>query len=205
MTSDIITVLDKLRKVTGIELSSIPLDDTKTLDILCSGNIQGVPELEKETIRNIIVETQPTTFDELVKIVGLVKVQDVWENNVQDLIKEEKAKLKDVIACRDDIMNYLISLEIDDKTAFDIMEFVRKGKASKERWILKWEEYKKIMKNYNVPEWYINSCEKIKYMFPKAHAVSCLINYFRLTWFKVYYPNEFQTISNIVFKEDNNL
>lgn len=185
--SNIPVILYRLKELTGIDPTSIPLDDEETLNMICSADTSGIPEFEKEFARNIILETHPTTFEDLIKIIGLVKGTDTWENNAKDLIKKGTATLKEIIACRDDIMNYLILIGIDDKTAFDIMEFVRKGRASKDRWLDKWTEYKEIMKKYNVPTWYIKSCEKIIYLFPKAHCVSDMINDFRIAWYKVHY------------------
>lgn len=164
--------------------------------MICSADTSGIPEFETELARNIILETHPTTFDDLVKISGLSHGTDTWENNVQDLIKNGTAMLKEVIGCRDDIFNYLISLGIDDETAFRIMEFVRKGKSRKENWQYEWNEFVKIMQEHNVPKWYIKSCEKIRYMFPKAHAVGYVINSFRIGWYKAHYRKEFNEVIN---------
>ena len=189
------SILYKLKELTGIYPTSIPLDDKQTLKMMCSADTTGIPEFETEHARNIILESHPTTFEDLVKIYGLLKGTDVWENNAQDLIKSGTATLSEVITTRDDIMNYLISIGIDDETAFRIMEFVRKGKARRKSCEV-WEKYKYIMKNHNILEWYIKSCEKISYLFPRAHAVGYVINYYRMAWYKVHYPNEFyQAIS----------
>ena len=185
------SILYRLKELTGIAPTSIPLDDEETLNMICSADTLGIPEFESEFVRNIILETHPTTFDDLVKISGLSHGSDVWENNAQDLIKSETATLSEVISCRDDIMNYLVSVGIDDKTAFIIMEFVRRGKASKDKWVKEWYRFVKIMQEHNVPNWYIESCEKIKYLFPRAHAVGYVINSFRIGWYKAHYQNEF--------------
>ena len=163
--------------------------------MICSANTTGIPEFETEHARNIILETHPTTFDDLVKIYGLLHGTDTWENNAQDLIKSGTATLSKVITTRDDIMNYLISVGIDNEIAFEIMEYIRKGNARRKPCKV-WEKYKYIMKNHNIPEWYINSGEKISYLFPKAHSVGYVKNYYRMAWYKLHYPNKFyQAIS----------
>ena len=134
----------------------------------------------------MLVDTKPTTFDELIRISGLSHGTDVWLGNAQSLIEAGTVTLQDSICCRDDIMIYLIKQGLPPNPAFKIMETVRKGKALKDP--AKWEEYKTLMKERNVPEWYIKSCEKIKYMFPKAHAAAYVTNAFRIAWFKVHQP-----------------
>ena len=134
----------------------------------------------------MLVDTKPTTFDELIRISGLSHGTDVWLGNAQSLIEAGTVTLQDSIYCRDDIMIYLIKQGLPPNPAFKIMETVRKGKALKDP--AKWEEYKTLMKEHNVPEWYIKSCEKIKYMFPKAHAAAYVTNAFRIAWFKVHQP-----------------
>ena len=134
----------------------------------------------------MLVDTKPTTFDELIRISGLSRGTDVWLGNAQSLIEAGTVTLQDSICCRDDIMIYLIKQGLPPNPAFKIMETVRKGKALKDP--AKWEEYKTLMKEHNVPEWYIKSCEKIKYMFPKAHAAAYVTNAFRIAWFKVHQP-----------------
>ena len=134
----------------------------------------------------MLVDTRPTTFDELIRISGLSHGTDVWLGNAQTLIEEGKVTLTEAICCRDDIMIYLIKQGVPSDTAFKIMETVRKGKALKDP--EKWDEYKKIMKEHDVPDWYIKSCETIKYMFPKAHAAAYVTNAFRIAWFKVHQP-----------------
>lgn len=161
--------------------------------MLCAGNTQGIPELESEFIRNIILETNPTTFEDLIKVLGLANGTYTWEENAQDLIKNGIATLKEVIACRDDIFNYLIEKGNESEIAYNIMEYIRKGRARRKT-DETWKEYKKIMKNHNVPEWYIESCEKISYLISRAHIVGYLINYFRIAWYKVHYPKAFKEI-----------
>ena len=146
----------------------------------------GVPEFGTKFVRGMLVDTRPTTFDELIRISGLSHGTDVWLGNAQSLIEAGTVTLQDAICCRDDIMIYLIKQGLPPNPAFKIMETVRKGKALKDP--AKWAEYVLLMKEHNVPDWYIKSCEKIKYMFPKAHAAAYVTNAFRIAWFKVHEP-----------------
>lgn len=150
----------------------------------------AVPEFGTNFVRQMLVETLPKTFAQLVKISGLSHGTDVWNTNAQDLVagKTEFGTIdfKDVIGCRDDIMVYLLYMGLEPLTAFQIMEFVRKGKVSKDP--EKWAKYRKAMEEKNVPAWYIWSCERIKYMFPKAHATAYVLMALRIAWFKVYAP-----------------
>ena len=134
----------------------------------------------------MLEEIRPTKFADLIKISGLSHGTDVWNGNARDLIVDGICEFDKVIGCRDDIMIYLIKCGIDNGQAFKMSEFIRKGKTHKEP--DKWLEFKDIMKEHNVPDWYITSCEKIKYMFPKAHASAYVINGFRVAWFKLYHP-----------------
>ena len=142
--------------------------------------------LEQNLLDGMLVDTKPTTFDELIRISGLSHGTDVWLGNAQSLIEAGTVTLNEAICCRDDIMIYLIKQGLPPNPAFKIMETVRKGKALKDP--EKWAEYKELMKEHNVPDWYIKSCEKIKYMFPKAHAAAYVTNAFRIAWFKVHIP-----------------
>jgi len=192
------TSLRRLGDWTGVDVRSIPHDDPETLKIfsgLESLNIKeqdiqtkigslGIPEFGTEFVRQMLEITKPKVFSELVRISGLSHGTDVWLNNAADLIKSGTATLSTVISARDDIMNYLISKDMEPALAFKIMESVRKGKGL----IPEWE---KEMKDCQVPEWYIESCQKIKYMFPKAHAVAYCIMAFRIAYFKVHFPTAF--------------
>ena len=193
------TVIKMLEEETGINAREIPLDDARTMGIFSSlepleldpdalgttvGTL-GVPEFGTRFVRQMLEDTRPTTFSQLVRISGLSHGTDVWLNNAQDLIKNNIATLSEVIATRDDIMIYLIEKGINHKTAFSIMEDVRKGKGLK-------PEYEKLLsENNNIDSWFIESCKKIKYLFPKAHAVAYVVMAFRIAYFKVHYPEAF--------------
>lgn len=197
------TTLKILQDLTGIDIYTISLTDKKVLSLFSStealgiksGDIEsntgtnGIPEFGTAFVKQMLEDTKPTTFAELVRISGLSHGTDVWLNNAQEYVRNGVATLNEVITVRDDIMNHLIDMKLEYSTAFDIMEFVRKGQPSKNP--KKWEEYKKIMKEHNVKEWYIESCEKIKYMFPKGHAVAYVMMAVRIAYFKVYHPLEF--------------
>ncbi len=195
---DVPTIIKMLEDLTGVDPTKIPLDEPKTMnlftsteslgitkeDINCEVGTLGIPEFGTKFVRQMLIDTQPSTFSELVRISGLSHGTDVWINNAQTLVKENIAPLSKVISTREDIMLYLINAGMDKKKSFKIMENVRKGKGlSKED-----EEEMRIL---NVPEWYIESCNKIKYMFPKAHAAAYVMMSFRIAYFKVYYPEAF--------------
>ncbi len=192
------TVIRMLEDLTGVNARTIPIGEERTMGLFSSTeplNVRpedinsevgtfAVPEFGTKFVRQMLVDTRPTTFSELIRISGLSHGTDVWLNNAQDLVRSKVATLSEVICTRDDIMLYLIHCGLPPKTAFKIMEDVRKGKGLK-------EEYEQIMRENKVPEWYIESCKKIKYMFPKAHAAAYVMMAFRIAWFKVYYPEAF--------------
>lgn len=192
-----------LEDLTGLNAMEIPLDDKKTMSLFSSTEALGlkpnqinsevgtfgVPEFGTSFVRGMLVETKPTTFMELLVISGLSHGTDVWLNNAQDLIKAKKASLSEVIGLRDDIMVFLIQHGLDPSMAFKIMEFVRKGRAAKEGMPPEYEEA--IKAQPTIPDWYLDSCKKIKYMFPKAHAAAYVMMAFRIAYFKVNYPVEF--------------
>lgn len=199
------TTLKNLEDITGISPYTIPLNDKKVLSLFTSTNVlgvspeqiltqlgtNGIPEFGTSFVKEMLKDTKPTTFTELVRISGLSHGTDVWLNNAKDYVNNGVATLKEVITVRDDIMNYLILQGMDKSLAFNIMEFIRKGRPSKDK--EKWQEYKDQMKNANIKPWYIESCEKIKYMFPKGHAVAYVMMAIRVAYFKVYYPLAFYT------------
>ncbi len=192
------TVIRMLEDLTGIDAKSIPIGEKRTMGIFSSTEplgvtpeainskvgTFGVPEFGTKFVRQMLVDTMPTTFAELIRISGLSHGTDVWLNNAQELVREGITTLPNVISTRDDIMIYLIQNDLPPLTAFKIMENVRKGKGLT-------PEYEELMREKNVPEWYIESCKKIKYMFPKAHAAAYVMMAFRIAWFKVYYPEAF--------------
>lgn len=193
------TALKMLHDLTGIDPKTIPNNDAKVLSLfsnLSALNITsealngemtgaiGIPEFGTGFVRKMLLATKPNSFAELVQISGLSHGTDVWLNNAETLISKEGLQLKDVIGCRDDIMTYLMYQKLPAKFAFNIMEDVRKGKGLK-------PEYEKEMQKYHVPQWYIESCKKIKYMFPKAHATAYVLMAWRVAWYKVYYPHEY--------------
>ncbi|MFC4557157.1 PolC-type DNA polymerase III [Virgibacillus kekensis] len=189
------TVIRMLQDLSGIDPKTIPTDDPEVMKIFsgteslgvtpeqinCKTGTLGVPEFGTKFVRQMLEDTKPSTFAELVIISGLSHGTDVWLGNAQELINDGICELPDVIGCRDDIMVYLMHKGLEASLAFKIMEFVRKGKGLQDEWI---EE----MKKHNVPDWYIESCKKIKYMFPKAHAAAYVLMAVRIAYFKVHYP-----------------
>jgi DNA polymerase-3 subunit alpha (Gram-positive type) len=181
---DTMRVLKELQDSTGVEIESIPLDDEKTLHLLKSADTCCIPEFGEKFAQEIIKTAKPQNFDDMVKISGLLHGGDVWNNNAEDLTKSGTATISEVIADRDDIMIYLMSKGIERSVAYQIMESVRTGRGLSELWV-------DIMNNAGVPDWYIKSCKKIKYLFPKAHAVAYTIMAFRMAWFKAHYLQKF--------------
>ena len=194
------TQLRLIQDLTGTDVSKVPLDDKETMsiftstkalgvteeEIMCKTGTLGIPEFGTPFTIGMVEDTKPTTFAELIKISGLSHGTDVWLGNAQELIRNNIVPFKEVIGCRDDIMVYLMYHGVEPIKAFKIMEFVRKGKASKDKDT--WADHVKTMENAGIEKWFIDSCAKIKYMFPKAHAAAYVISAFRIAWYKVHMP-----------------
>ena len=192
------SMIRMLEDLTGLNARTIPIDDKPTMSLFTGTEALGVtpedigsevgtfavPEFGTKFVRQMLLDTKPTTFSELIRISGLSHGTDVWTNNAQDLVRKGIATLPEVICTRDDIMLYLLQHDLPPLTSFKIMEKVRKGKGLA-------PEDEELMREKGVPEWYITSCKTIKYMFPKAHAAAYVTMAFRIAYFKVHYPISF--------------
>ncbi len=192
------TMIRMMEDLTGVDAKTIPLDDKETMSIFTSSKVLGyendpilgptgavaVPEFNTRFTRGVLLDTMPTKFDFLVRICGYTHGTDVWLGNAKDLIVSKTATVDQTIGARDDIMIYLISCGMPEKRSFKIMESVRKGRGLP-------DGAEEEMRAAGVPEWYIGSCKKIKYLFPKAHAVAYCMMAFRIAWFKVHHPLAF--------------
>ena len=196
------TMIRMLQDLTGVDPTQIPLDDKAVMSLFqdtsalgitpddlvnCQLGALGIPEFGTDFAMGMLIDTQPKEFSDLVRIAGLSHGTDVWLGNAQTLIQEKKATISTAICTRDDIMIYLIGMGLDSEESFKIMENVRKGIVAKGK-CDKWSEWKQDMIDHNVPDWYIWSCEKIKYMFPKAHAAAYVMMAWRIAYCKVFYP-----------------
>ena len=196
------TMIRMLQDLTGVDPTQIPLDDKAVMSLFqdtsalgitpddlvnCQLGALGIPEFGTDFAMGMLIDTQPKEFSDLVRIAGLSHGTDVWLGNAQTLIQEKKATISTAICTRDDIMIYLISMGLDSEESFKIMENVRKGIVAKGK-CDKWPEWKQDMIDHNVPDWYIWSCEKIKYLFPKAHAAAYVMMAWRIAYCKVFYP-----------------
>lgn len=190
------TMIRELEDLTGLDAKKVPLDQREVMSLFagtealgitpediggCKLGCLGVPEFGTDFAMQMLIDTKPKYFSDLVRIAGLAHGTDVWLGNAQVLIQEGKATISTAICTRDDIMIYLISMGVESSLAFTIMESVRKGKGLRDEW-------EATMREHNVPDWYIWSCKKIKYMFPKAHAAAYVMMAYRIAWFKVFQP-----------------
>ena len=196
------TMIRMLEDLTGMNARTIPLDDPDTMSIFTSSKVLGfenddllgptgavaIPEFNTRFTRQMLIDTQPKDFNTLVRLSGFSHGTDVWLGNARELIVSGTASVLETVGCRDDIMLYLISMGLDPKMSFKIMEAVRKGKVKKGGFQDGWVE---AMQEHDVPEWYIESLAKIGYLFPKAHAVAYVMMAFRIAWFKVHEPLAF--------------
>ena len=196
------TMIRMLQDLTGVDPTQIPLDDQAVMSLFqntsalgikpediggCKLGALGIPEFGTDFAMGMLIDTQPKEFSDLIRIAGLSHGTDVWLGNAQTLIQEGTATISTAICTRDDIMIYLISMGLDSEESFKIMEAVRKGMVAKKK-CDKWPEWKADMIAHGVPDWYIWSCEKIKYMFPKAHAAAYVMMAWRIAYCKVFYP-----------------
>ena len=184
-------LLRELQDNTGVKIKDIPFNDPSVMLLLQSGDTIGLLDFENLWVREKIAMTEPSGFNDFSQILGLAHGTGTWRYNADILIKDGICDIGSVVAFRDTIMTELIRYGIGRKDAFDIAEFVRKGKASHNRRPDIWSRYKALMKEYGVPDWTIDSCEEVEYMFPKGHAIGYTINDLRLAWFKSNYPVEF--------------
>lgn len=196
------TMIRMLQDLTGTDPKDVALDDqdvmsifrsTKALNIEpediggCKLGCLGIPEFGTDFVIQMLIDTEPSAFSDLVRISGLSHGTDVWLNNAQTVIAEGKATISTAICTRDDIMTYLINMGVESSLSFNIMEKVRKGTVAKGK-CAEWPEWKKEMLDHGVPDWYVWSCEKIKYMFPKAHAAAYVMMAWRIAYYKINYP-----------------
>ena len=196
------TMIRMLEDLTGIDAKKIPLDDPTVMTLFrstealgispediggCPLGSLGIPEFGTDFVIQMLQDTKPQSFSDLIRISGLSHGTDVWLGNAQTLISEGKATISNAICTRDDIMTYLISMGLDSEESFKIMEAVRKGTVAKKK-CEKWPEWEEDMKAHGVPDWYIWSCTKIQYMFPKAHAAAYVMMAWRIAYCKVFYP-----------------
>lgn len=196
------TMIRMLQDLTGTDPKDVALDDKGVMSIFqstdalgitpddiggCRLGCLGIPEFGTDFVIQMLIDTKPSAFSDLVRISGLSHGTDVWLNNAQTVIAEGKATISTAICTRDDIMTYLINMGVESSLAFNIMEKVRKGAVAKKK-VAEWPEWKQEMLSHGVPDWYVWSCEQIKYMFPKAHAAAYVMMAWRIAYYKINYP-----------------
>lgn len=192
-------MLHRLSEVTGMDIKDVPKDAEEVLELFSvdeNGQVsacEDIPAFKSEDIREIIAELKPESFDDLVKVLSLAHGTGVWKENGEVLVREQGITLKELISNRDDVFEYLLSMGIDRRMAYKITEMVRKGIIARGR-NAKWHTCKKILQEAGVPDWYIWSCERIHYLFPRAHSIAYLYTNMRLGWFKLHYPQEYKTV-----------
>ena len=209
----ILTALHQLKEITGIDPKNIKLDDKETLELFSNAQngIKWISLFSTETATKILKTIKPKNFNDLVCIDGLLHGTDVWSYNEEDVIKNGTAKVNDLVSNREDLMNYLVSKGIEKNLAYDITKFIRMGRPLKARYnkifnpkfnekmLEKWNEYKRIMENHDIPEWYIKSCSKITYLFSKPYSIESTLKNFRIAWYKVHYPEAFYKVYFDIF------
>mgnify|MGYP004483627675 FL=1 len=192
-----------MQELTGVDPTRIPLDDKETINLF-----NETDKINKEILgfntelkNGILKEIKPSTFNELVRAFGLAEGVNTWGDNAQNLIKENIANINEVITCRDDIFLYLLSKGLEKEIAFNIAKMVGKAKSIEINKIKsdnilfnQWKEYSRIMGEQDIPDWYINSCGKIRYLDTKANLIFNVLKDFRMAWFKVHYPDEFYKV-----------
>ncbi|MCF0142309.1 MAG: PolC-type DNA polymerase III, partial [Parasporobacterium sp.] len=197
------TMIRMLEDLTGFKATDISLDNRDVMKLFEGTEILGItpediggyklgtlgiPEFGTDFVIQMLLDTKPQNYSDLVRIAGLSHGTNVWTGNAEKLVNEGTATLSTCICTRDDIMLYLISMGVEAETSFNIMEAVRKGKVANGSVSEKWAKWRPLLEEHNVPEWYLWSCEKIEYMFPKAHAVAYVMMAFRIAYYKIFYP-----------------
>jgi DNA polymerase III alpha subunit (gram-positive type) len=182
-----LTMLKKLEDLTGADAKNIPLDDEETLTRFINADTLDIPLFESDCIRSMIKTAKPKSFDDFIKIFAASRGADVWDDNAENLIISETAALSEIIAARDEIMTYLTDIGVSREQACGIMNNVRRGLGLT-------REHEDIMTNAGVPDWYIESCKKIKFLSPKADSVGDMMISFRIAWFKAHYPEAFYKV-----------
>lgn len=190
-------ILFQLKKRTGVDPEKVDPYDEAVIQMICDGDTKNIPEFGNDFCREVMRQTHPTSVQDLLRISGLIHGTEVWGGNGEDLIKSGTAGLSDLICLRDDIFQYLQAKGIERSDAYRIMDAVRKGRAAS-GFARNWTSDCQLMREHGVPDWYIASCEKIRYLFPRAHAASYVLMALRMAWYKHYYPTDFvDTVAEI--------